>query len=179
MIYILLFALAYALKGGVLEQFKNYERVRESSRVLSVLLYSKFLSCIPVLIAGIIYSLEWWIPLAILAAWLIAIAPSMGEEHGAVGDYKGALDGYLKRGISERGRSYDLKKAPQRGVWMGACFAVALWNPVFILTSLLFVPCIWIGQSLNYLILRERGWTLAEPLIGAFCIGLGFLMMGV
>lgn len=179
MIYIFLFALAYALKGGVLELFRNYERVRENSRILAALLNAKFLSIFPVLAAGLIYMDVWWQPVAILIAWLVAIAPSMGEEHGAVGDFKGALPAYLERGISDRGRSYDIKKALQRGVWMGACFAVATWNPVFILTSLLFIPCIWAGQSLNYLILRERGWTLAEPLIGAVCIGLGFLMMGV
>lgn len=179
MIYIFLFALAYALKGGVLEKFKNYERARENSKILSALLNAKFLSISPVLAAGLIYMSEWYDPILIITAWFAAIAPSMGEEHGAVGDKDGALPTYLKRGISDRGRGYDVKKAIQRGVWMGACFAVATWNPIFILTSLLFVPLIWIGQTLNYLILRERGWTLAEPLIGSVCIGLGFLLMEV
>lgn len=177
MIYVFLFALAYALKGGILEKFKNSERARENSYILAVLLNAKFLSVFPVLAAGLIYMTEWYDPILILTAWFAAVAPSMGEEHGAVGNYKGALPTYLERGISDRGRSYDVKKALQRGVWMGAMFTLVTGNVWFVAASFLFIPLVWAGQSVNLLIFKKDDWWISEIFIGAVMFGAPFMVM--
>lgn len=190
MIYLVFFAIVYSIKGGVLERFKNYDRVAERSKILAFLLGGKFLSTLMVLLFGLMMFPFWWQAVALAIAWLIAVAPSMGEEHGAIGYFttrfwrlydnkKDAfigcfieLDGYNK---THRGRIYDIKKGFQRGVWMGAFMAVAMTSLVFIPLSLLFVPLVFIGQTLNRLILKRDGWTLAEPLIGAVLFGVPFI----
>lgn len=178
LIIILFFAIAYAVKGGSMNVLKNWDRLRDKSKILDTVLDGKILSTLMVFVFSAIYfEPHGWLPFLVPLAWLAAVAPSMGEEHGAVGDYKGALPVYLERAITKRGRLYDAKKALQRGVWMGACMTLATGSTLFILTSLLFIPAIWVGQSINLLVLRQHGWTLAEPIIGASVFGLAFLCL--
>lgn len=172
MIYAILCGILYAIKGGSLAYFvKGWNKIREESLIFDVLLDGKVLSTVGAIILGAVGTGNVTDGVMIGLAWLIAVSPSMGEEHGAIGDYKGALPNYLERDMTVRGRKYDVKKGIQRGVFMGAAFALATGFTGFIVASLLFIPCVYIGQSLNRLILKVPGWTLAEPLIGGIVIG--------
>lgn len=172
---IIVFAVLYAIKGGSgAEVFRNWNHVRSKSAILDTILDGKTLSTIGAIIVGSIGTGNVTQGVLIGLAWLVAVSPSMGEEHGAIGDHKGMLPAYLERDITVRGRKYDVKKGIQRGVFMGAAFALATGFTGFIAASLLFVPCVWAGQSLNRIILKTPGWTLAEPLIGAVVFGVPF-----
>lgn len=173
MIYAILCGILYAIKGGSLVYFvKGWDKIREESSILNFTLSSKVLSTVGAIIIGAIGTGNVTQGVLIGLAWLVAVAPSMGEEHGAIGDYKGALPAYMERSITVRGRKYDVKKGIQRGVWMGAAFTLVTGYTGFIVASLLFVPCVWVGQSLNRIILKTSGWALAEPLIGVIVIGM-------
>ena len=180
------FGLAYAIKGASVFDFT---KIRAKSKILERLFDGKVLSTIMVGIFGIVtYEGNDLYPLILMAAWLLAVSPSMGEEHGAIGYFSlrywrfhdtllnrikacfVELDGYKS---TYRGRMYDVKKGLQRGVWMGAVMAFATGNLMFIPLSLLFVPAVFIGQGINRLILKRDGWTLAEPIIGAAVFGIG------
>lgn len=167
----LICAVLYAIKGGSGNILKNWNKVREKSRILDRILDGKFLSTFLMGVFSIFITQDGVLTLALMAAWLVAVSPSMGEEHGAIGDHKGMLPAYLERDITVRGRKYDVKKGIQRGVWMGAAFTLVTGYTGFIVASLLFVPCVYIGQCLNRIVLKVPGWTLAEPLIGGIVIG--------
>lgn len=188
LITIAFFGLAYAIKGASVFDFS---RIRAKSKILERLFDGKVLSSIMVWVYGIIvFEGDVLYPIALTLAWLAAVAPSMGEEHGAIGYFSTRywkfqdtlinrikscfveLDGYKS---TYRGRMYDVKKGLQRGVWMGAVMAYTTGELMFIPLSLLFVPAVWIGQGLNRLILKRDGWTLAEPLIGAAVFGIGMI----
>lgn len=148
---------------------------RDSSPVIDRLMDGKVLST--ALLCGLCLALFGFEieSLLIPAAWLLSVSPSIGEEHGAVGRIGHTWGEYVDTRIFNR--EYGIKKALQRGVWMGACMTAATGFVPFIFTSLLFIPSIFIGQELNYRILKEDGWTLAEPLIGAAVFGFGFALM--
>lgn len=162
--------LAYAIKGGSMNLvFKNWNAIRNSNKVLDAVLDGKVLSTVIILL----YSLCFVEPLeaSILAgAWLLSVAMSMGEEQAAVGDYSGGSGPYLDKGF---GRTFGVKKAIQRGLVYGVAFTLATQAIIFLPLCLLYVPCVWIGQSLNLLILKHKGWEIAEPIIGAIVIGIG------
>jgi hypothetical protein len=170
-LYIFIFAVLYAVKGGQHKFIPGVTKLRKSGKVWDRLLDGKTVSTLGAFLFGL------WIlnPLGALFlafAWLIAVAPSVGEEIGAVGGYRGGWGPYLEKGF---GRSYGAKKAAQRGVWMGAAFALALGSTWPVLTSLLFVPCVWFGVSIEQF-RHERvdvDWHIAEILVGGLCIGLG------
>lgn len=146
--------------------------MREKSRILDCLTDGKVLSTVGVLILVTCLSGNMTTAILFALAWIVAVSPSMGEEHGAIGDYKGALPAYLDRSMTDRGRAYDIKKGIRRGVFIGAAFALVTGCAGFIAASLLFVPAVWIGQTVNRLVTRQPGWTLAEPLIGAIVVGM-------
>lgn len=171
-------ALAYAIKGGSgAEVFTNWNRVREKNSVWDRLLDGKTLSTIVMFLLALCY-----VPLGVAAlialGWLAAVAPSMGEEHGAVGDYKGGWGPYLTAlrgdgsGKVQFGRTYGVKKAVQRGLLMGSVMTLVTSYLPFLVASVAFVPCVWAGQCLNQIILKKQGWTLSEPLIGAVLFGI-------
>lgn len=168
-------AVAYALKGGSgAEVFTNWNYVREKTKLLDRLLDGKIISTIFMFFVSVVLTQGDAIMSVLLAtAWLVSVAPSMGEEHGAVGDHKSAWGPYIDKGF---GRGYGIKKAVQRGLVFGAAFTLVTGYTPFLLASLLFVPCIYVGQVLNRLILKKQGWTIAEPIIGAFVIGLPLAM---
>lgn len=187
-IIILFFGFAYALKGGSgANIFPWWGRLRESNVILERLLDGKVISTLGVFLFSLFiltpvmvtissgefgvpeYDLDFMASLLIAAAWLLSVAPSMGEEHGAIGDHKEAWGQYVTN--EDFGRLYGVKKGIQRGVWMGAFMALATGYLPFVCFSLLFVPCVCVGQILNRIILKQRGWTLAEPIIGAVVFG--------
>jgi hypothetical protein len=173
----LLFAVLYAIKGGSGNVFKNWNKVRERSKVLNVLMGGKFLSTLIVfLFAALISGGQPELAIFIPLAWIIGVSPSMGEESGAIGRIGEAHGEY----IEYFDRRYGILKGIQRGVFMGACMTVATGYVPFILFSLLFVPCTFIGQDIYYRITGKDSWVLAEPLIGALVYGLPMaLWLGV
>jgi|AKVG01.1.fsa_nt_gi hypothetical protein len=187
---ILTFALAYTIKGGSLKhaspQYGEWKEAFRSKswwhdRILdgkvfstlivfaySLLLYSDYQG-----MEGAIpqFDLNVWPALGVAFAWLIAVAPSMGEENGAIGHMKGAWGFYIDSGA---GREYGVKKAIQRGVFMGAAMAVATGDTTFILASLAYVPIVFIGQEINRRFNLGVGWALTEPAKGAIIFGVSF-----
>lgn len=119
--------------------------------------------------------LIWALPVAENPAlcalfWLLAVAPSMGEEVSAVGGYKGGWGPYIEK---EFGRMYGVKKCLQRGVFMGAVLGLPFWDMGFVLAGALMPVIAFIGISIEQ---RRTGivnasWHLHEPMIG-FVLGL-------
>ena len=166
-------ALCYAIKGGSLgEVIKKWNDIRESNKVLDFIMDGKVLSTILFGLATGAFLMDAVLGFSFALAWLVSMAPSMGEEHGAIGDHKGPLPVYLERSVTHRGPKYDVKKALQRGVFTGAVFTAFTGFVPYIFASLLFVPSVFVGQSIHRLIKKEPGWTLAEPLIGLTVVGL-------
>ena len=183
---VLFFGFAYFVKGGGMGQLvPRWDVIRDSHVVVDRLLDGKSLSTI--LVFGFVWAAtnDVLFALTCSAGWLLAVAPSMGEEHGAVGRVGHAWGQYVTwmptlnrakfMGVDlayREGRNYGIKKAIQRGVWMGACMTVATGYIPFLLFSLLFVPAVFVGQQVNWWVLKKSGWTLSEPLIGAAVFGL-------
>ncbi len=189
-IIIALFALFYALKGGSGKTlFPWWEKFRASNVFTERLLDGKVISTIGVFIFGLFAQLEtisinggaFGVPeytldlhgaIFLAVAWLLAVAPSLGEEHGAIGRVGHAWGSYVTS-PNVFGREYGVKKGLQRGVWMGACMALVTGFIPFICTSLLFVPAVFIGQEITFRLTGRDGWALSEPIIGAAVFGLG------
>lgn len=166
---ILVCACAYAIKGGSGNILKNWNYVRDKNKIYDRLLDGKVLSTIVMfVVAGVGTGWDMYMTCAIALAWLVSVAPSIGEENGSIGDHNGAWGTYIERGFP---RDYGIKKGVQRGLVFGAAFAAVTSDINFIWFSLAFVPATFIGQCLNYLVLKKRGWTLAEPIIGAIVVG--------
>lgn len=149
---IIVFSFCYLLKGG---QFNKY------IEKLPSLIGGKFLSALTIFIFCAAVSSDWVHGLIFCAAWALAVAPSMGEEAGAIGrwghawgryiDWMPSLktyevpkifannvaeypDGHERYFFSYRsGRSYGILKGVQRGAWMGAVFTVAGATSQFIM----------------------------------------------
>lgn len=97
---------------------------------------------------------------------------SMGEEAGAVGRWGHAWGQYIRvkdvDGENPFGRSYGVKKALHRGVFLGALLTLATGFTPFILAGASFPLVYFLGSTLTYLIMKKpQSWTLAEPIYGA------------
>lgn len=207
------FAFLYAIKGGSGPYvFEWWNKIRHTNAITERLLDGKVISTIGAFVFALIatadlvtlngdrgvaeYTVNTEIALKIAAAWLLSVAPSMGEEHGAVGTTQLAWGDYLRWMPDQRrikifgkvifsyleGREYGVKKAVQRGVWIGALMTLATGYIPFILFSFLFVPCVFAGQELYYRLTKQKGpvsWVLSEPIIGGVVYGLpmaGYLL---
>jgi hypothetical protein len=191
----ILFAMAYALKGGQGDDiFRNWHRAKNSHPILSVLLSAKAASTVIVLIGLSVYSVIFKTNLGagetalqsviyMTIAWIISIAPSMGEEYGALLG-KGYPVDENDKGIStvriplinkelswRKETEYGIKKAVQRGIWMGACMAVATGSTLYIWFSLLFVPVATLCPHYAPRDILDR-WGWSEIAIGAIIYGL-------
>lgn len=178
-------ALLYALKGGSGPYlFKRWAELRATNKITERLMDGKVISTIGAFLLALIgtadlvvllgergvpeYSAHFFVALKFAAAWLLSVAPSMGEEHGAIGRWKHAWGEYVELGL---GRSYGVKKGIQRGVWIGAIMTLATGFIPYIWFSFLFVPCVFIGQELYYRVTGRDSWVLSEPIIGAVVYG--------
>lgn len=169
------FSLLYAIKGGQGAYiFKNWTKIKSKNKILDRALSGKVLSTLGVAVLAFL-SFDLYYAVSLPLAWLAAVSPAVGAEHGAVGDYKGWWGEY---NLKQFGRRAGIIKAVMRGTWMGACFSIVTLNALFLWASLLFVPCVFAGQCLNRLILKDKGWTLAEPLIGAVVFGIPYALWG-
>lgn len=180
----LIFAIAYAVKGGQLGHIiPHVETLRKRNKVFNRLFDGKVLSTLILLIytsfITVYYQVNlgmlpsaWMSCIAIVLAWLGAVAPSVGEENDALMNKGAYVDS------PEFGRVYGIKKALQRGVWMGALMTLVTGYEGFILASFLYVPLVWL--ALNYTpdkVLDSWGWS--EVLIGVVLFGLPFYLMGI
>lgn len=146
---ILVFALAYAIKGGWMGKYTR------SGKAVSTAI---------VLLFGIVF-LPWQYALALAAAWVIGVAPSMGEEAGAVGDYKEGWGDYVDHPDSF-GREYGVKKSIQRGLWTTFFMGAVLNSWALALCGALFPVVYFIGNSACRYFKRSKGWAWSEWLYG-------------
>lgn len=100
----------------------------------------------------------FWAP---AAGWLLGVSPSIGEEIGAVGGIKGNW--------RPEGRKWGWKKGLIRGVFLGACLAVAFDNTVIIWACAPFPLYSFIGVSIQQLRTGQvkASWHWYEPIMGA------------
>lgn len=187
------FAVFYALKGGSGPFFfKNWHYVRDKNKFFDRLLDGKVISTILafLFIAAFtanltdlqtaqdpaVYKILLWPSLLFAAGWLLSVAPSMGEEHGAIGTSQGGWGPYIDAlrpdGRKYFGRTYGIKKGIQRGIWIGAIMAAFTGYLPFVFWSLAFVPAVFIGQEIWWRWRGSNSWALSEPIIGALCYGI-------
>ena len=104
-------------------------------------------------------------------AWLLAVAPSMGEEAGAIGrvgkwwgDYKDAVypEGHYKQGQMVSVAATGYSKGAARA-WMGAMFCCAGATTLSIpIMGLGFVAAHFIGQEIYFRIHKQgQSWAYA------------------
>ena len=206
----LFFALAYAIKGGAGHYFfTNYDRENPISNKLTsaigVFLFLSFITVFYQVNIGL-GNHAWQSVLFVTLAWLVSIAPSLGEEYGALLGRKDEKYGkwmprvksfrlpkWLGRFLFEHtnfitvtetgykitwveGHEYGAKKAVQRGVFIGACMTTATGYVPFIWFSLAFVPLAWL--CLNFAPRKWLNpWAWSEVAIGAVCYGVPMAMM--
>lgn len=147
-------AFLYALKGGDVAKRLPYGRIT-SSILFGVAIALVNLDIIEGLLAGV--------------GWGLGVSPSLGEEAGAVGGFKGAWGEYIEKGF---GRSYGIKHCLQRGVWTGAMIALGLQSGFtgLIVAGAAMVPLYWIGISIRQLpknVPINQPWDIGEWLYGA------------
>ena len=169
---ILTFSLAYGVKGGWLGKIPGFNALREKP-YLDTMLDGKPLSAAIVSFYAGMCGLPLWMCCACALAWLIGVAPSMGEEAGAVGTYKGGWGPYVDN--PEFGRSYGVKKAIQRGVFTGAPLALVTGNIWFIAAGATFPIVYFCGMSLRELFTRNNSWDWAELIYGGM-LGLAWAL---
>lgn len=184
------FAFAYAVKGGQGAYFfKNWEKENPLSHKLS----STLIVSVGLCLATVFYQLNlgvaplaWQSVLLVMMGWVLSIAPSLGEEYGALmlrpDNYAAWMPDIKTVHIFGRkfqwkeGHEYGFKKAIQRGVWIGACMTAVTGYVPFIYFSLAFVPLAYF--CLNYASRKILDpWAWSEVVIGAVCYGIPFAMM--
>lgn len=162
-------AALYAVKGGQHGRFKrmggnalgiSYDskgnpigKLHLDQRIYQFLTDGKTISTLG-------FSLLCLNPLAGLA-WLVGVAPSMGEEAGAVGGYKGNW--------RPEGATWGWKRGLQRGVFLGAMLALALNDTLMIIAGASFPLCYFLGISIQQYRTGKiiADWHLAEWIYGA------------
>lgn len=186
MIEALFFSVMYAIKGGWLGKFLPVDEWSRRSLFVDIALEGAYLSGFLIFLFMLIATATMagqhatgvpvyelgpvGLALGVALAWVIGVRVSLGEEAGAVGDYKGGWGPYIDQGF---GRLYGVKKALQRGIFMGALLTLATGYTPFIVAGASFPLVYFIGNSLGLLVLKERGWSLSEPLLG-FVFGVAF-----
>ncbi len=179
MIYIVIFSLLHMIKGGLLVSIPAVENAIKKP-VFKYVFDGKIVSslvCIPVCILA---GFPEWQAMIFAAAWWVSMSPSLGEEIGAIGGYKGVwldLDGNEDYTIKNTEGGW--KKGVQRGIFTGAILSLAAWNPLLVIAGATFPVCVWCGISIGQLysgnIQEHKGWRIYEGIFGA-AIGLAFWM---
>ena len=107
--------------------------------------------------------------------WLLGVAPSIGEEIGAIGGYRGHWNyndrdsWFLSKYVGFRNiRVWGAVSGLLRGLFMGLCLAITTLNPWFILAGASFPLAYFIGVSIRqrYERLIAVDWHLGEWIYG-------------
>lgn len=100
--------------------------------------------------------------------WWLIVLRSMGEEAGAVGDYKRGWGPYVDPGRNPDFRRSDgVRGALAHGVLGGALLALATGWLGFIPALGAFPLCYYAGNSLTRYFHKTSGWAYSEILYGA------------
>lgn len=156
LISIIFCVLAYTIKGGLLNYVLSDSQHEHSLSYLKHLLPAFLILLLTIMIVPLGQAIIF------TAAWCYCFA-SMGEEAGAVGDYKTAWGDYIEKGF---GRSYGIKKAIQWGLAWGALMALASGFIWFIPAGAMFPICYFVGSSISAY-RGDKGWFYAEPIYSA------------
>lgn len=148
-------AMAYSAKGGWLDAWPQYKTLVDKYHLKRVLPAAMIL--LPLL-----FFVDPLQAILFTAAWCYCYS-SMGEEAGAVGDYKSGWGDYIDKGF---GRSYGIKKALQWGLAWGGLLTMVTGCVWFIPAGATFPVCYFIGSSIAQL-QGKQGWAYAEPIYGA------------
>ena len=153
MIEVLVCSLLMRIKGGftpIIELRKN-----ETNKIIHRLLDGKILSTAGfTLLCLLIF--PWWQALLMGLAWLGGIAPSIGEEIGAIGGIKGnwPSDKYSWFGSKlllwvEDIRLWGWLSGTLRGLYFGLLLMIASLSPWFLLMGAAFPISYFAGSSLD------------------------------
>lgn len=124
------------------------------------------------LIAGtMLFSLPINEAMLFTAAYALILV-SMGEEAGAVGDYKEGWGDYVEL-PDNFGRTYGIKKAIQYGAFAGGAMALVTASWCLWIAGALMPLVYFAGNSLYRYVKGGRGWEYSEPLWGAV-LGLAY-----
>lgn len=169
MIAIPICALLMRVKGGGPDKAPKWFRDLDGSIVSSFLF------------AGLCaFYFPWWQALLCGVAWFAGNAPSIGEEIGAIGGYKG--NWYSDRDSWIGGKLVNWIKSDKawgwascflRGIYFGLCLALPTLNPWFVLAGATFPLAYFIGVSIQQRIENTArvGWPISEWLYGAIIGG--------
>lgn len=112
--------------------------------------------------------------------WLLGVAPSIGEEIGAVGGYRGHWNyndkdsWFLSKYIKIKDiRLWGFVSGLLRGAFLGLCLSITTLNPYFILAGACFPIAYFVGVSIRQRIekLIAVDWHLGEWILGAIIGG--------
>lgn len=153
MIEIIVCSLLMRIKGGfgpIIELRKH-----ETNKIIHRLLDGKILSTVGFTLLCLLL-FPWWQALLMGLAWLGGIAPSIGEEIGAIGGIKGnwPSDKYSWFGsrlfqFVENMRLWGWLSGTLRGMYSGCLLSIAALSPWFILTGAMFPLAYFIGSSIG------------------------------
>lgn len=187
MISIIVFALAMMIKGGWLGRIPGWDAFTKKKRshwglqnvveavkawlldgtqLSAVLIFLFMAAAQPDLSLAAIFSFCWW----------VIVLRSIGEEAGAVGDYKGGWGIFIN--TKQFGRMLGIEAALGHGVMGGFLLALATGWEGFIISLGSFPLCYFIGNSLHQYFHKTTGWAYSEIIYGAVIGFSVFLYLG-
>lgn len=120
----------------------------------------------------------WWQALMMAAAFFAAMAPSIGEEIGAIGGIKG--NWFSDRDSWFASQWFDVAddrlwgwvSGTARGIFSGILLALPALDPWFIAAGAAFAPCYFAGVSIEQVSTRilNPDWHLGEWIYGAVLV---------
>ena len=170
---ILLFSSLFMIKGGWLGRIPLWAKIQTSlknkdvsmvevarnntidwlmdgTNLSALLLWVAASAAVPNFTTASLFAFTWW----------LFVMSSMGEESGAVGNYKGGWGPY----VEHFDRQYGIKKALIHGIAGGALMAAATGFWPFMFAGATFPVVYFAGNSL-YLLIHKSGSTAYSEII--------------
>lgn len=183
---ILLFSSLFMIKGGWLKRipwWKDFDRRMDllgkndietlRNHIVSWVIDGNNLSALILWVAASAAHPDFLTASAFAFGWWIFVISSMGEEAGAVGDYKYAVGPYItflnpdeKSNRKTLGRKYGIKKSVILGVAGGSLMAAPIDHWWFMAAGATFPVVYFVGSSIYRFIHKAGSWAYAEPLYG-------------